>query len=175
MKPSFFLISKTAGYGSVIDTTKNTLINIGLYVGTHFNYGPVKFQYGLGLEYDSWKRELSVIQIETYKWYSYVPYIGLIYKYNDFSVGVGYKYHHSFKSEMDYEQYVFNLGPVITNEIYVPVSYDINDQFSVNLEIGRKYQKINSSKNLNIGSGTYFEPMSKNEKDYLKFGISYKF
>lgn len=119
-------------YGSVVSTTKNTVIDTSIeYKHTDFNRNNLYFSYGVGVGYRAWDRKLSSTQDELYEWYSIRPMLGCGMEIDDFNIGIFAEYQFginpTMSSTISSENINFKLGGADVFELTIPVKYSINE------------------------------------------------
>lgn len=172
-------------YGSYIGKSYNVIYDTCLdYKFTHVNNN-LDINYGLGLGYRSWRRELSANQIEVYSWYSLRPHVGLVYNIDKFSIGIETEYQYGINPEMpilansENPETTFILGSANILQLSMPLTYSLNTQLDLFAVYTFQHQIIEASepKNYILDGNTesVYEPDSKANNQYLKFGATFKF
>jgi outer membrane protease len=171
------------GYGSHVDTTLNTIIDMDIsYKRGYKVLNSLELNYGLGLGYRYWERSLSASQIETYTWYSLRPMVGAKYFVNDeLNIGLSLEYQYGINPTMHEStfDYDFKLGHADIIEVSLPITYKYNERMDMFIEATFQQQIIEKSNTIQraIGVDTYdiFEPDSTANNQYLKLGMAFKF
>ena len=172
-------LSSNAGYGSLLGSTNNTILNIEAnYMYAQTLWENVHFLYGAAFGQRSWKRELSQSQVEVYKWVYGEPKIALQYQLDKMELRLmsGYKYGIHPKMSATGIANDFNLGAANTLEISFHATYAL----SKTREIGCSYKYENQSiqkSNVVYGSdGTgYLEPDSTANNQYIRVTMVFKY
>ena len=168
-------IGSGLGYGSVVNTTLNTIIDRDIsYKQSRLFNNEIEISYGVGLGYRYWERVLSKSQVEEYTWYSIRPMLGISTINKDkLNLGMFIEYQYGFDAKMTASdlQLEFNLGGADILEVSFPVSYNYSEGVDFFFEATIQKQMIKES---NVNSG-YYEPQSTAYNSYLKLGIEYKF
>jgi len=163
------------GYGSVVGTTQNMIVDTDIsYIYTQTFQNSFRLNYGLGLGYRWWERSLSTSQVETYKWYSLRPMLGMGMTFKnkiDLSLNVEYQYGFDTILSASDINTDFTLGGADIWEISIPVGYKFSKKLIFSCETVFTKQDIKKS---NVKAGLY-EPRSTAYNNYLKFGIVYKY
>ncbi len=167
------------GYGSVISTTKNSIVDMDIsYKRTNIMSNEFELNYGIGIGYRSWNRELSSYQLEIYEWYSFRPTIGMTFAINKkFSIGAFLEYQFGINPTMSesYHGLDFTLGGADIVELSLPVNYKYNEQVNFFFEATFQKQTIKESTVEYYGGTGYYEPDSTANNQYLKLGLAFKF
>jgi hypothetical protein len=168
-------LSSGLNYGSVVSTTKNMIIDTDIsYIYTQLFENNFRLNYGLGLGYRWWERSLSALQVETYKWYSLRPMLGMGMTFkNKIDLALNIEYQYGFDTIMSASDMNtdFTLGGADIWEISIPVSYKFSKKLMFCFETVFTKQDIKSS---NVKSG-FYEPRSTAYNNYLKLGMIYKY
>ncbi|MFK5937993.1 MAG: hypothetical protein QM497_06290 [Sulfurimonas sp.] len=166
-------------YGSVTSKTHNSVHDIEVvYKKYHYMGGPFELHYGLGVGYRSWKRELSASQIETYKWFSLRPLIGLqILSTKVLSFGIETQYQYGINPTMDSSNpsASFDLGSADIIQVDMNINYIYNSDIDLFTKFRFEEQSIDRSNVVVVGSTGYFEPDSTAKNQYLEIGLAFKF
>ena len=185
------LFTSGEGYGSYRGTTKNIVFDTDIdYRFTHvFNSG-FSLNYGMGVGYRSWRRELSSVQIEDYKWVSLRPQIGVLYTISMFSVGLDLEYQYGLNPKMtiladsENPDTTVNLGGANIIQICVPFTFSVHENVDLFIEYIYENQIIDKSdtapylyydKYGQLKNGMIHEPKSTANNSYAKFGAVFKF
>lgn len=166
-------------YGSVISTTKNTIIDtdISYRRSNRFNNN-LELYYGIGLGYREWERALSASQVEVYSWYSIRPVIGISARIKEkFNLGISLEYQYGLDTKMrsSNPRLDFTLGGADIFEVSVPLSYKYKDNIELFFEATLQKQIIIESDVKYVGGDGYYEPESTANNSYLKVGAVYRF
>ncbi|QOP44304.1 hypothetical protein FJR45_10260 [Sulfurimonas sediminis] len=172
-------IGSNLGYGNLVSTTSNKIYDIDLdFIHTFHQTVNYKLMISLGVGYRFWRRELSVQQVEDYKWYSLRPSIALSYNYKNLNITPRFEYQYGIRPRMkasDFNQ-EFVLGSANIMQLSIPIKYTFNKSLSIYTAYTYQYQKIRESEIVYDSSGTgYLEPESKAYNEYIKFGIIFKY
>ena len=174
-------IGSGLGYGSVINTTLNTIVDedISYKQSIIFN-NEMKISYGVGLGYRYWERVLSKSQVEEYTWYSIRPMFGIsTVNKEKLNLGIFVEYQYGFNTKMSAASlnHTFTLGGADILEVSFPVSYNYSESVNFFFEATLQKQIITESDRLYTGSGSvyWYEPESTAYNSYLKIGIKYDF
>ncbi len=170
-------------YGDAVGTTEDTIMDTDIsYKRTNILSRYIDINYGIGLGYRSWKRELSVSQVEIYKWFSLRPMLGAKFAINDnLNIGIALEYQYGIDPKMSEStfDYDFSLGSADIFELSLPVSYKYSDRVSMFIEYTLQQQTIEKSNSINrvINGSLYeiWEPDSTANNQYLKLGLAFKF
>jgi len=166
-------------YGSVTGKTHNSVHDIEtVYKKYHYIGGPFEFHYGLGAGYRSWRRELSANQVETYKWFSIRPLIGLqILSTKLLSFGIEAQYQYGINPTMDSSNPSgkFDLGSADIIQVNLNINYVYNSDIDLFTKFKFEEQSIDRSNVVMIGGTSYFEPDSTAKNQYLEIGLAFKF
>ncbi len=170
-------------YGSVISTTQNRLKDLRfmfkeLYALNSF----VTLKAGVGYGHHSWERELSVIQLETYSWDYLRVVAGGAFRFDSasklsFDVFAAYEYAFLpiMSTDINGVDADFELGGVQCYEIDLYAMYDLGRGFYLVGGFILKQQDITESNVVTTGLGSYYEPQSKDNQQFYKLGITYRF
>lgn len=177
-------LGSSGGYGSVTSTTYNEIEDISLRLTEEYLGETYDLSLGIGGGYRSWKRELSSIQLETYKWWYWSLDVGAGYHFNkNISLGIAYAYKKASSPKMDaefdsYPFMSFDLGGVQGYSLSFPLVYTIDKDVALYAEYKREYFEIIHSNTLTIlHLGTLYnvsEPDSTTTIDKFTFGIRFK-
>jgi outer membrane protein W len=171
-------IGSSSGYGSVIQKTLNTIVDTDLAIKEYFTQENSAIYIGAGAGYRYWKRELSSIQVEDYKWFYLKAQLGVDFALSDkFDIGVGGYYEYAISPTMKANDISeeFKLGGVNTVGVNIPLTYHISKNFDVYLENVYEQQKITESNYVTSGGNMYYEPRSTSKDYYLKIGVKVRF
>ena len=164
------------GYGSLKSTTHNTSINFD----ANYIYGlslneSWHILLGAAFGYRSWERALMPNQMETYSWAYAAPKLGAAYVQNLFKLTLmtDYRYAVSPKMTATGIRDEFKLGSANAFEGSVKGNYSLTQKVAIYAAYIYEYQKIEKS-NVLSGSG-YFEPDSRANNQYIKFGLTFKY
>ena len=185
------LLNSNKGYGSYVGTTKNIVFDSDVnYRFSHVFNGGFTLSYGIGVGYRSWRRELSVTQIEVYKWLSIRPQVGVIYAISIFSVGLDVEYQYGLNPQMtilstsENPDTTVNLGAANILQISLPFKVSLNKNIDLFTEYTYENQIIKKSNMANylvydkygqLVNGEILEPRSEAYNQYIKFGAIFKF
>jgi len=168
------LIGSGDPIGTIVDKNKHSIMDVDLNYAQHYKMDRVvEFQYGLGIGYRLWRRELSISQIEEYKWFSLRPMVGAKFALDKgVNIGLGFEYQYGIYPLMQEPTLgEFKLGAADIIEITLPVEYKYNNSLSLLFEYIYQEQTIKKSNMLN----GYIEPDSTAKNQYLKLGLAFKF
>ncbi len=92
-----------SGYGSVLSTTQNNLIDTrALYSYHYLPAEMVELFVATGIGYRYWRRELSASQVEIYKWFSLRLEGGVVFTILDrISIGLNGSYQYGINPLME--------------------------------------------------------------------------
>jgi len=185
------LLNSNKGYGSYIGTTKNIVFDSDVnYRFSHVFNGGFTLNYGMGVGYRSWRRELSVTQIEVYKWLSIRPQVRVIYAISIFSVGLYVEYQYGLNPQMTILSNSVNpdttvkLGAANILQISLPFKFAVNKKMDLFAEFIYEKQIIKKSDTANylvydeygkLVNKQILEPKSEAYNQYIKFGAIFKF
>ena len=168
-------LGSTLGYGSVVSTTLNTIIDKDIsYKQSRVLNNKIEISYGIGIGHRYWERVLNISQIEKYTWYSIRPMFGInTVNKERFNLGMFIEYQYGFDTKVSASNpdLDFKLGGADILEVSFPVSYKYNENTDFFFEATLQKQMIEES---NVNSG-YYEPKSTAYNSYLKIGIEYNF
>lgn len=166
-------------YGSVTGKTHNSVYDVEIvYKNYHYMGGPFELHYGLGVGYRSWRRELSASQVETYKWFSLRPLIGLqIFSTKSLSFGIEAQYQYGINPTMNSSSpsASFDLGSADIIQVAMNINYVYNSDIDLFTKLRVEEQSIDRSNVVVVGSTGYFEPDSTAKNQYLEIGLAFKF
>ncbi len=166
-------------YGSRTSTTANDIVDIGIsYNIYHTLSNNLSYNYGLGFGYRSWRRALSVSQVETYQWLSLRPSIGMGMKIDsEFKTSIDVSYQHGLKPKMYASNLdsTFALGSANIVELALGLTYKFNEKMNFFTDYTLQKQTIGKSNTIVSGSYAYHEPDSIAYNQYLKLGVSFKY
>lgn len=172
-------IGSGLGYGSVVSTTQNTIIDTDIsYKRKNIFKNSLELSYGIGLGYREWERALSASQIEVYSWYSIRPTIGIGTTIKEkFNLGISVEYQQGFDTKMTSSnpKLDFTLGGADILEFSVPFRYEHNENIEFFVEAIFQKQMIIESDVEYDGAYGYYEPESTAYNNYMKFGVQYRF
>ena len=173
------LLNSNDPYGSVVGTTINRVIDTDIsYKRTNSFANNFEFNYGLGLGYRLWERSLSASQVETYKWFSLRPMIGINYAvHSKLNIGLALEYQYGINPTMSASNpnLNFTLGGADIFEISVPIHYKLSERWDIFTEYVYQLQKISKSGIEYDGVTRYYEPDSTANNQFLKLGTGFKF
>ena len=180
------LLTSSSGYGSYVGATKNTLFDTAMdYKFSHVLQGGFALNYGLGIGYRSWRRELSPSQIEVYRWFSIRPHVGALYTISKFSVGLDAEYQYGLNPKMDIlansenAETSVNLGGANILQISVPFNLAVHEKVDLFVVYTYENQVIDKSDTtpyvIDGKQYSILEPKSTANNQYAKFGATFKF
>ncbi len=186
------LLGSGSPYGSATSKTANNIVDTTLSYNRYNDLkNGVTFNYGLGLAYRYWERQLSASQIEGYEWFSLRPSIGLETSLlQSISLGMQVEYQYAINPKMsisanrDNQATSLNLGAEDTWKISIPLRYNYNNKITFFTTYSLEYQKINASnsidyilrdRNNNPYQDRIHEPDSTAYNQYLKLGVAFKY
>lgn len=177
------LLNSGLGYGSYIGTTANTIIDTDIsFKRTNILSKDIDLHYGIGLGYRSWRRALSVSQVEIYKWFSLRPAAGVKYNIDDnLNIGISLEYQYGINPKMSEStsDYDFSLASANIFEVSLPINYKYSEDIDIFVEGTFQQQTIEKSNSIDqvINGNTYtiWEPDSTANNQYLKLGLVFKF
>jgi len=162
-------------YGSVTSTTNNLIIDFDvLYKRSQQLNQIFTLNYGVGMGYRRWDRELSANQLETYEWFSLRSLLGLTANITPkIQTGMVLEYQYGFNETMSASNLgaTFDLGGADIFKVSVPLTYKLNKTVNLIAQYSYEEQKIKAS---NVINGVY-EPQSTAKNQYLQVGIEYNF
>jgi len=180
------LLDSGLGYGSYVGRTNNDVLDMEVeykFMDTFEN--GIELIYGVGVGYSSWRRELSALQVEVYKWYSIRPKFGMGYLVDNLYFGAILEYQYGLSPQMDIlansenPNTTVDLGSANIFEITLPISYVLNEKFDIYFEYVYQYQMIEKSNTvpyiINGVTKGILEPASTANNNYLKLGATFKF
>ncbi len=168
-------LNSNAGYGSVVETTSNVIEDISLgYNTTSVSNFNIVVLGGLGLGYRYWKRALSPVQVELYKWYSLRFNGGVRFVHKNLTASLIAEYQHGIKPIMTATGITeeFKLSSANIAKLSIPVRYMVNEKIDLICTYVFENQKILES---NIVANRYTEPDSTARNQYLKAGVVFKY
>jgi len=173
-------IDTKTSYGSLKSSSYNEIRDISLSYKLHnaSSFHGIGFIGGIGIGYRFWRRELSSIQIEDYKWYSLRILAGLQYKYKDISSNFELEYQYGINPVMSASGFSqdFELSSATIVKLSIPIRYVINKNFDLVCAYVFEYQKIDESNTIyDTFNNGYVEPDSKAYNQYMKLGIVFKY
>lgn len=180
------LLTSSSGYGSYIGTTKNVIFDTAIdYRFSHVLQGGFALNYGLGIGYRSWRRELSPSQVEVYKWFSIRPQVGALYTISRFSVGLDVEYQYGLNPQMDIlansenKETSVNLGGANILQVCLPFTLSVHEKVDLFVAYTYQHQVIGKSDStpyvINGTEYSILEPKSTANNQYAKFGATFKF
>lgn len=157
--------------------------NIGLSYLEDMRFKNFDLLYGFEGGYHYWYRELSSIQSELYSWLYFSPIIGVQKEINDdFIIKLLLKYKYAIDPTMKANSFSqeFKLGTTDTIELHIPVIYRFDDSINFFVEYMLSQQNISKSNSISgYIDGKYYttihEPDSKENDQYIKFGVAFKY
>jgi hypothetical protein len=164
-------------YGDVLSVTQNKMDDLSLMVTEERISNAYDLWLGLGVGYRRWERTLTTNQNEIYQWWYWKAEAGAEVHYNkNISIGLVGIYKRAIAPEMvaeftGYEKMTFDLGGVSGYVVKIPLSYDVNSQFSVYTQY--EYEMFDIEKS-NVVNG-FIEPDSTTENDKWTIGVRTKF
>ena len=175
-------IGSPDGYGSEVNSTKNIVMDIDIdYKFSHVLNNTLTLSYGMGFGYRLWRRELNAAQIEVYKWMSFRPHIGTIYRISKFSLGINIEYQYAINPEMtilgnvNQSDLTVNLDGANIVQISIPFEVALYDNVDLFVIYTYENQIIGKSDQLQLSNGSLWEPRSEANNQYLKLGATFKF
>ena len=177
------LLTSGLGYGSYRGTTQNSIGDTDItYRYNQLLNDSLTLSYGVGLGYRYWLRSLSATQEELYSWFSLRPSIGLDFKLlKGLSIAPVVEYQYGILPTMHESifNYEFKLSSADIFELSIPINYEINEKIDISFEYLFQQQKIEKSDVIyrNYGGTMYgfWEPDSRANNQYLKFGMAFKY
>jgi opacity protein-like surface antigen len=162
-------------YGSLRSKTLNTIIDTDLAVKEYSDLDGYDLYVGASIGYRFWKRELSVNQVEDYKWFYAKAMIGGTNEINsEWSIGLEAYYKYAINPIMtasnDPED--FELGGVNTVGLTIPITYKYSEKMSFYVDNVIEQQKIKES---TVNTSGLLEPRSTSNDYYLKMGVIFKY
>jgi hypothetical protein len=163
----------------VTSRTVNDVVDFALDYTCYrdINYG-FTLDYGVGIGYRYWQRQLSSTQTEIYDWFSIRPKIGVEKEIGEaFTIKTAIEYQYGIKPNM----YASNLGADFTlgsadilkgNLRFI---YSYSTKMDIFIDASLEKQTIGKSNIIASGGKNYFEPDSTAYNQYLKFGVTFKY
>jgi len=172
-------LSNSGGYGSVLSTTDNEIVDSVLdFSHTYRTTKSTEMAFGLGIGYRYWDRKLSAAQEEFYEWFSLRPNISLSYFLSKLKLSASLEYQYGIKPKLTASNVSgnFNLGSADITEGSLSANYDFSDTFAMYGSYTYAYQVIKASNVVYDSSGNgYVEPDSKAVNQYIRFGVLFKY
>jgi opacity protein-like surface antigen len=164
-------------YGEVLSITQNTIDDLSVMFTQERIGKTYDLWAGLGAGYRSWERTLSSNQNEIYQWWYWKVEAGAEIHYSkEISMALVAAYKRAVNPEMiaeftGYPKMTFDLGGVSGYTVKVPLTYNVNSQFSVFTEY--EYETFDIEKS-NVVNG-FLEPDSTTANDKWTIGIRSRF
>lgn len=174
------------GYGSYKGKTQNSIDDMSVdYTFRYLYAGALELQAGMGVGKHTWRRSLSLEQVELYYWYSLRPKLGLLYDFGALEAGFFVEYQHGILTKMDILENSENslvsldLGGANITKVILPLSYEMSEHFELLMSYIYEQQEITASNSAPyiVGgeSKMIYEPKSTAQNHYLQLGIALKF
>jgi len=180
------LNSSCNSYGCYVSKSQNSIFDTDLkYKYSHIIKNAFSLNYGIGVGYRSWKRELSVTQIEVYKWLSIRPKVGFSYDLSKFRLGMCIEYQYGINPQMtiladaENPDTTVNLGAANIIQVSIPFNLSLTENIELFVEYIYENQSIDKSNTapfiINGKEESILEPKSTANNQYAKFGVVFKF
>jgi len=173
------LLNSNNPFGSVTSKTLNDVIDVSLsYKYNNELNSLIAFNYGFGLGYRYWQRQLSRTQIEGYEWFSLRPSLGVdLNIFDDTYLNVNTEYQYAIKPKMSATTVAsdFDLGSADILKLDIGLSYVVSENMDIFVNAIYEKQTITKSNTIIVGNLAYYEPDSTAYNKYVKIGIAFKY
>lgn len=178
------LLNSGLGYGSYKSTTLNTFYEFQANIKRLSKYDKNTLCATLGIGYKIWERELSSIQLETYRYLFAQASLMIDTKiYNDFTLGLELSGQIAYSPKMDADfssitnpiHHTFDLGKVYSYKIATPLTFSLYEKINFTTKLEYEYVSIGRSDTVQIGLFNYYEPDSEQNNFSIYAGIEFIF